>query len=542
MSRFLRERLVAFAMTAVVFVVILAPELRYVPIWDARVYANCVIEAAASGITIESLSCAGHPSQGYAFLLALSQLPRPGDIALIHLTNIALGLLALGCFRLVLARVFPAREHARQLDLLTLACAVHPVLLSSLLQVNLDFGVYVFFFALLAALANGRFDWAAVAGSFLCFSKETGVLAYALTVGLYAAYEAAGNDEAVRGRRRRLLSSVGFLAIPLTLFAVHLVWWSTAHGRSAVWKQQGQAGPFNGVVFFDFVDPVFQSYAAGIFLLGFGWVLTAILGSDLVIGGVRAVRRQADRELPGTDRRLLVFLAALTVLLAWALMSFRTWSNLRYFTLLYPLLILLSFAALLRLGIPVRMRSAIIGGFVGLFLVASYRSVDPVSRAVYGTFSIGERQMYRMASLTGVFGGLGLDQLVYNLEFTGYHHAENQLFRVLKPTAQTVVATARRVRWHVWSQLDSLTYQRTMAREGVLVPRYADEIEIALLVATMPDLWFLEFSNQPRFSSTMRLLCRQYLEDRVVSVHARGHILRAHHLVRRALPAVTSCP
>lgn len=528
-------------MIAVTVVIILAPELRYVPIWDARVYADCVIEAAASGITIESLSCAGHPSQGYAFLLALSQVPRPGNIALMHLTNIALGILALGCFRLVLARTFPAREHARQLDLLTLACAVHPVLLSSLLQVNLDFGVYVFFFALLAALANRRFVWAAVAGSFLCFSKETGVLAYALTVGLFVAYEAAGNDEAARSRRQRK-SAVVLLAIPLAVFAVHLVWWNAQHGRPAVWRQQGQAGPLSGVRFLDFADPVFQSYAAGIFLLGFGWVMTAILASDLAVAGARMMRRQADRELPGTDHRQLVFLAMLAVLLTWALTSFRTWSNLRYFTLLYPLLILLSFAALLRLGIPARLRGVIVAGLVSLFLVASCRSVDPLSRAVYGTFSIGERQMYRMASLTGEFGGIGLDQLVYNLEFTGYHHAQNRLFRILQPTAQTVIATAWRARWNLWSQLDSLTYQRTTAREKVLVPRYADEIGVALQVATMPELWVLEFSNQPNFGSTMRLLCRHYREDRIVSAHARGHILRAHHLVRRPAPSVTSCP
>ncbi len=529
-------------MIAAAFVLIVAPELGYVPIWDARVYADCVVEAAASGITVESLRCAGHPSQGYAFLLALSQVWRPGNIVLMHLANVVLGIVALGCFRLVLARTFPAREHARQLDLLTLACAVHPVLLSSLLQVNLDFGVYVFFFALLAALANGRIAWAAVAGGLLCFSKETGALAYALTVGLYVAYEAAGGDEEARTRRRQLRVAVVFLAIPLALFAAHVVWWNSPHGPSAVWRQAGQAGPLSGVRLLDFTDPVFRSYAAGIFLLGFGWVMTVILASDLAVAGIRTMRRLPDRALPGTAPRQLAFLTTLAVLLTWALTSFRTWSNLRYFTLLYPLLILLSFAALLRLGIPARMRAVILGGLVSVFLVASYRSVDPVSRAVYGTFSIGERQMYRMASLTGEFGGVGLEQLVYNLEFTGYHLVENRLFGVLKPTAETVFAAAWRVRWNVWSQLDSLTYQRTMARERVFAPRYADDIEAAVSVATTPELWFLEFSNQPNFGSTMQLLCRHYREDRIVSAHARGHILRAHHLVRRPSPSVTSCP
>ena len=101
--------------------------------------------------------------------------------------------------------------------------------------------------------------------------------------------------------------------------------------------------------------------------------------------------------MPGADRRALAFLTVLTLLLGYLLTSYRTWSNLRYFALLYPLLALLAFAALLRLGMTERLRGAVIGAIVGLFLLASYRSVDPVSRTVYGTFSIGERQMYRMA-------------------------------------------------------------------------------------------------------------------------------------------------
>lgn len=538
MSQFRRERLASFTLIAVAFVIILVPELGYVPVWDGYVYTRCAMDAAASGITMESLRCAGHPSQGYAFFLALSQLARPGSIVLIHLTDVALGVLALGCFRLVLARAFPAREHARQLDLLTLACAVHPVLLSTLLQVNVDFGVYVFFFASLAAVMYRKFGWAAVAGTLLCFSKETGVLAFALIAGLFAASEVIGDAGALRARLRRLVPTLAILAIPLALFAVHLAWWNAVHGRSAVWKHGWQAGPIDGFNFFDLSEPVFLSYAAGILLLGFGWVLTAILGGDLAVAGVRMARRQPDRDVPGADRRALAFLTLLTVLLGYLLTSFRTWSNLRYFALLYPLLALLGFAALLRLGISARMRGTVVGVIAGLFLLASYRSVDPVSRIVYGTFSTGERQMYRMASITGEFGGPGRDQLVYNLEFTGYHHVQNRLFGILKPTEQTVIAAPRSLSWNIWSPLDPGSFRRTMTRGKVLRPRYADEVEVAAQAASIPELWFLEFSNHLDKGDALRALDRLYREDRIVTVRARGHALSAHHLVRRELPLV----
>ena len=538
MNTYQRERLAFFTMIAAVFVIVLAPELGYVPLWDGFVYARCAIDAASSGITVESLRCAGHPSQGYAFFLALSQLARPGNVVAMHLTNVALGVLALASVRLVLARTFPGREHARQLDLLTLACAVHPVLLSTLLQVNVDFGVYVFFFASLAALLHRKFNWAAAAGTLLCFSKETGVLAYALMVGLYAAFEALGDAGPVRARLRRLLPSLAILALPLALFAGHLAWWNATHGRSAVWKHQWQKAPMDGFNFFDLSEPIFLSYAAGIFVLGFGWVLTAILGGDLAVAGVRMARRAPVRDVPGADRRTLAFLTLLTLLLTYLLTSFRTWSNLRYFALLYPLLTLLTFAALLRLGVPARWRAAMVGTIAGLFLLASYRSVDPLSRAVYGTFSIGDRSMYRMASITGEFGGPGRDQLVYNLEFTGFHHVQNRLFSLLKPTAHTVIAAPLRLRWNIWSPLDPVRYRRTMAGEHVLVPRYADEVEVATRPSDFPELWFLEFSNHLDVDSARRMLDRLYREDRIVSVRARGHVLKAHHLVRRESPVV----
>ncbi|MFI5311894.1 MAG: hypothetical protein ACHQQ3_11710, partial [Gemmatimonadales bacterium] len=90
-----RERIAAFAAIALVFLAILWPERGYVPIWDGRVYADCAIDAARTGLSMESLRCAAHPSQGYAALLAMSQLPHLGDVRLLHLTDALLGLLAL---------------------------------------------------------------------------------------------------------------------------------------------------------------------------------------------------------------------------------------------------------------------------------------------------------------------------------------------------------------------------------------------------------------------------------------------------------------
>jgi hypothetical protein len=529
-----RERLAAFAAIALVFLAMLWPERSYVPIWDGRVYASCVIDAARSGLSFESLRCARHPTQAWAAVLAIPQLLRLGDVRLLHLTDALLGLLALACIRLVLRRVFPEPTLARQLDLVTLACAVHPVVLSTLLQVNIDFGVYVFFFASLAALLEERFFWTAVGGLFLCFSKETGVLAYAVLIGLDAAFRAFGGAGDWRARVKRSLRS-WVTVLPLVAFAVHVRLWNATHPDPAVWKHGWQKATIDGFSFFDLNDPIFLSYAAGIFLLGFLWVVSAIIASDLAVGGVRMARRRPARTVPGADRARLAYLSVLTVVLTYLLTSFRTWSNLRYFALLYPLFVILAFAALLRLGTSSRVRAGALAAIVALFIFAAFRSADPVSRAVYGTFPIGERAMYRMASITGEYAGPGRDELVYNLEFTGYHHVQNALFRRLHPADSTVFIAPSLVRWNLWSQLDSLSDERTMCEERSFSPRYGDEASIGRM-GNPRELWFLEFSNHPDRDGTLENLTRSaWREAGTERVSARGHELVAHHLVRREL-------
>jgi hypothetical protein len=527
-----RERAIAFTVIALVFIAILLPELRYVPIWDGRVYANCAIEAASNGLaglTMESLRCGGHPTQGYIVILAASQLLRFGDITALHLTNVLLGIIGLLSIRAALARVFPDPAHARQLDIVTLLCAVHPVMLSTLIQPNVDFGIYVFFFASLAALLNGRFGWAAFSGVLLCFSKETGVLAYGVMIGLAVLFRTLEGEGTPVERVRRVLP-MWATSIPLALWGAHVLWWNATHAQPAVWKHTWQQGTLDGFRFFDLSDPIFVSYAAGIFVVGFMWVVTALIGADLLMGGVRMAKRVPKRIVAGADANRLAYLTTLTIVITYLLTSFRTWSNLRYFALLYPLLVILAFAAMLRLGLKARVRMALLLSIGALFTLSINRSVDPVSRAVYGTYSTGQRDMYRMSSITREYAGPGRDELVYNLQFTGYHHVQNALFHVLQPTDSTSFATSRVARWNIWSQLDAFSRNRTLRQEEVIVPRYWDDLDLIASPKKPRDVWFLDFSYGPDHDNSLASLKSLYRETSVTRAIADGHLLVAHHL------------
>ncbi|HEV8410691.1 MAG TPA: hypothetical protein VGQ30_09290 [Gemmatimonadaceae bacterium] len=526
-----RERVAAFVVIALVFIAIVQPELHYVPIWDGRVYANCAIEAASNGVaglSMESLRCAGHPSQGYVIFLAASQLLSFGNITALHLTNVMLGILALFSIRVVLGRIIPDPARQRQLDLVTLLCAIHPVVLSTLLQVNVDFGVYVFFYATLAALMSGKYWLATFTGLLLCFSKETGVLAYVLMIGLDVVFRVLPAGTAAERAKRAL--PLWMTPLPVLLFGAHVLWWNATHARPAVWKHTWQTGTIDGFRFFDLSDPVFLSYAAGIFIIGFMWVVSLIIGADLVWGGVRMVKRLPPREVKSADMHRLAYFTVLAVALIYLLTSFRTWSNLRYFALLYPMLVILAFAAMLRLGWGWRSRTLSLVAIGALFALSIYRSVDPLAQAVYGTFSTGLHDMYRMSSITKEYDGPGRDEIVYNFQFIGYHHAQNALFRALQPTDSTAFATSRIARYNIWSQLDVATRERTMSQQNVIVPRYWDDVDLLASPKRPREVWFLVFTYFPDHDTTLASLKTLYKETGLTRTMSRGHLILAHHL------------
>jgi hypothetical protein len=528
-----RDRLIFAAIVIASMVAMIAPELGYVPIWDGRVYANCVLDAAYNGISMESLRCANHPSQGWGIVLAVPQLFAPGSVAVLNGTNLVLGIGAVFAFRIVLGRLFPSPDRARELDLVALCVAWHPVVLSTLVQPNVDFGVYVFFFVALAGLltpTRGGTATAIIGGTLLAFSKETGVAAYGLAVGATLLAEHRRSGLAIRARLKTIASRGAILAVPLILFVAHTVQWRMAHGTSAIWRHAWQQSSSDGFKWFDLSEPIFLSYAAGLFVLGFMWVAWLPVAADAVIG-LRRIGRGGARNVAGADPHLLPPIIALSVVLTYLLTSFRTWSNLRYFAVLYPLFLLLTHVSLVRLGVSARARTRGLMAIAALFLLADFRSVDPLSRAVYGTFDTGVRRMYAMTSITGEFEGPGRDQLVYNLEFTGYHHVQNALFALLKPGAETVIATPRIVRWNIWSQLEPGTWRRTMSRTDAFAPVYADEADVSARGSA--DAWYLTFSNGVVPDRALDGLLKRYAVTDSMVAAAHGQRVVARHLVRR---------
>ena len=395
---------------------LLVSRIGYVPIWDGRIYAAC-IAAAADHLSAESLRCAGHASQAYALLAAVVQKLAPASSIPLLATNAALfGLACLGFHRLT-RRAFP-NAPAVDRALLTAAFTVHPAFLSAIVQPGLDLPLLPgFLWALVFALER-RWVPLVVTGLALAFTKETGVLLYAVLLACYAVWFELRPAQPLAQRVTRVLR-LAPLALPGLVFVGYLLARRLASpDQSLIWY----TGTTNDSLLSQFLVPrldLYQvNYAVLILVLEFAWVVSGTIAADAFIGMVRAGHREPRRPVPGADAPTLGFLTLVAVVTGYALTRFTTFGHTRYFLVIYALLLVLFFGSLLRLGLGVVARRVILGGYAILLLVSCIRTIDPVSRRLYGTFAFGEHDMLRMTRVTGECCGFGQDQLAYSLEFT----------------------------------------------------------------------------------------------------------------------------
>jgi hypothetical protein len=150
----------------------------YVPIFDGRIYADCIERVAADPTYFAQYRCAGHIAESYVAILAVAARLKPDSATALLLANTLLFVVgAVALWRLVRS-TFPGEEHRVGRSLVVGAYLVHPVVLASVVQPGLDLGLLVFSLCALAAAVEGR-RWALVFfGVCLIFAKEPGILLY----------------------------------------------------------------------------------------------------------------------------------------------------------------------------------------------------------------------------------------------------------------------------------------------------------------------------------------------------------------------------
>jgi len=432
----------------------------YIPIWDAREYADCIAGAARKGRFPRDYICAGHPTLVYALLSSalVSILPAPQVAILI--VHVAFGVVTLLSFRALGLGLFPG--HDRDLTMLTAALGVFPVLLGATVSVSPDCAVAAFFLAFLVCLTRARFWLAAFCGLLLVFSKETGVLLLVMAVGLHALIFVTRGAGTLADKERALKAYLPTL-LPLAAFAGWIAW-SRRPGNAAFWGNRTSGSLLELFTSFSLLEKQFVGHLMAIGVFQFLWLVT----------GAAALRwisklKGALLGVPSKDPAALRWLDAMFFAALFLLTRYRAYVNLRYYLALFPLLLLCGYAAIA--GLPRLVRVTAIGGLGLLFAISSFRTVDPVARFVVGTFDFGRRPMLMMTQLGDDCCGYGRDQIVYNLEHTEFHYLQNELYPTLRPSAERPLAGPLDSDYLLIGRLDQQSWRRTMKQAGTVSPK-----------------------------------------------------------------------
>jgi hypothetical protein len=477
--------------------------------WDSRnYYDRCLMDPLESGhFDLLELNCFGHPSMLFMVLFVPGQLLSFGSAVLLNLTNVLLGLLAIGAFWVLTTVFLPGTDRRSERLLATALFAVWPASIGGCLSMTPDYGVLVFSLVYLALLLTNRIALAALAGLFLVFSKEFGVLLFGLATALFVVVRFASGRRTLRERLREAFGHWILIAPALLYFAISAYTFLT-RPTEAVWG--GKASAASAVTRFVRFNPaelLFGRYGPLIWVLTFSWVLTALL----LVAAIRLAafsRARATLRSLAVSKAELLFLVLFFAAAVFALTRYETFANVRYLLPLAPLLILASVVSLeITLPWPAARRATL--GILFVLLVASnFRTIDPVSRMVWGTFPFGRHRLLQMTSWSDECCGYGRDQLVYNLEYLKFHDLQNAMFRDIHPQTRTVFVANT---WADWWLAGRITPDgsRTLRLSGTERIHYTNPTALQKRRSPPETAYFVAFPNFDN-NEELRTLRRTY--------------------------------
>jgi hypothetical protein len=520
---------VFLAAALVLSIGLLATRVGMVPFWDGRIYADCLVDAALRHLALSTMRCGGHPSHAYILYGGAIQMLSPESFAPMLFANVVLYLASCaGVYRLA-QLAFPGDEHVPDRALITALVAVQPAILASVVQPNIDLPLLPAFLWATVCIIRRRWFPLIVLGAVLAFTKETGVLLYVTLVAAYSVAMILPRPSSSRSPTLTMLR-LAPLAIPLVLFAAYVMYRKSVPEQAALWN----AGSRKVVVFqflFPRIDQYFVNYLAMMFVLSFAWITAAVLVAHAVVAVVRTVRRAAARPLPGAKRRVVRFLIVLGIAAMYALSRFSSWGNARYLLPVFAITPLMLYTALLRFGIPRSLRRGALALLAGLLLISAVRSIDPLSRAVYGTFAVGDRDMLRMTGVSHECCGAGRDQLVYNLQFTLLGELTSDATQALLNDS-SVVFLPSLTRWETVGPVDASTRRRTLRRDHVITPPVFTPDTLRFLASPPANAMFIALPNgDPR--AGLRALSEWYEIGPVHRLRRGSYWLDAYKLTLR---------
>jgi hypothetical protein len=361
----------------------------------------------------------------------------------IHATNLVLGVVALSLLLKIFDMLFPEAPQGERC--LAAACvSAMPIVAASVVHTNSDWGTFVVSIVLLFALLK-RWRWVAgLASAVLPLTKDPGLPIWAIMVGSYLLASILRREGTVLSKLKGALYFWPALTAPFAFY-----WYMverTSRNLNVLAPPSGASSQtlLSQALTISLLDPVWLSYLSAMFLINFSWILTGIIAVGVMVWAVK----QAFGAAPGPKPMRRELIALLLMLMVLLFTRFKTFVNMRYFLPLFPVVMLATFHVLQGLVPWRRLRLLTLGVILVLFELSSFRTIDPISKRVYGSFKFGEHDLLQMTSITGECCGRGRDQLVYNLEFTYFDSLTDQLLADLRPSPAAPLVMAHFSIWH----------------------------------------------------------------------------------------------
>lgn len=558
----------------------------YVPIWDGRVYADCIVRAARApnawaALTDGALRCAEHPSHAYVAIQALTQRLDPGSYPLMLATNVALLAVAGWAFRRVLRGVLSADVLAPERALLLAAFLVQPLVLATVVQVNLDFPVLVCMAGGLAAVVDRRRAELAAWGLLASFTKETGALLYAALAVVYVlVHEVPGPIP--RAVRMALALGVAILvgvvsafpdathvvpvavlaaavtvfaalprplpvsydavvhiirrgaplAVPPLALGAYLAWRASTPGTTVVWGEGARLIPIPVMLLGLNGGPAVTTWLGVLLVMSFAWIATLPVALDAAIGLVRFSRRLPRRPTsgvaPNAATATMSFFAASALLLT----RVQTAPLPRYMVPAVPVLLAAAGVALVRLRVGSALRRAVLAALAVSTAASVAGPIDPVSRVLWGTFRAGRREHLRVRCSNARCNDHGLDVSVVDPQFASFSSLVQAGLDRTRGDAQSRYPLAMSVEgdWHVVDVLDAAG-RRSLNAVGGHTPAVLHIEKLAIGAAAPDTVWYLAVP-WVRDAGMLAAVSRRYRVARADTVWADGNAMSVLLLVR----------
>jgi len=419
-----------------VFIAIVATHLDAVPFWDAKNFLQCVEVAVSKPFDLLSFRCWGHPAFAYVWMWSLPQYLWPWTPAFLYALNAAVGVLSIAAFDGLLRRLFPGKGNT-EYALVTALYALAPLFVSHAIFLNLDYGATALFVLFLHFLFARRLWIASAFAVALVFTKETGAAALAVTIGAYIVAIVLRPGSSWTRRAQELRSMAPLLAVPTAvvsflLFAV--VFRHDAGGWTGSYAPvQVIPNRVDAFLNTNLADSTMRAFLADIFVLNFQWLYTIVVVVAVVSASIRVMPAPLN---PNGEERRGMFIALTLAGLVYIVTRYRFSNAARYVLLATPVLILAFYQALLLLCERRSRRMAALAICAVLVFGSNVRTIDFVSRSVFGTFAFGSHPMLDMTSLTG---GLKLDSIVYNLEYLQLQYLYGDMILDVRPADGSIL-------------------------------------------------------------------------------------------------------